>query len=137
MKNTYLYYTFYLVNADGKVLGRLAAKVASILRGKHKPTFTPFMDTGDHVIIINAEKIRVTGKKATDKYYDRYTGFHSGIRRVVFSDMLAKKPTMILELAIKRMIPSGKLGCDLKNKLFVYAGKDHPHQAQKPVILDI
>ncbi len=128
---------YYLVNADGKVLGRLAAKVASILRGKHKPTFTPFMDTGDCVIIINAEKIRVTGKKASDKFYDRYSGFHSGLKSVRFSDMIIKYPHKVLELAIGRMIPKGKLGERVKTHLYVYAGPDHPHKAQKPVPLDI
>jgi large subunit ribosomal protein L13 len=128
---------FYLVNADGKTLGRLASKVASILRGKNKANFTPFLETGDSVIVINAEKIRVTGKKATDKFYERYTGFHSGLKRVTYSDMLAKRPHMILELAIKRMIPRGKLGSRLKTHLYVYAGTDHPHKAQKPVPLDV
>ncbi|MBF0387683.1 MAG: 50S ribosomal protein L13 [Candidatus Omnitrophica bacterium] len=128
---------FYLVDAEGKVLGRLAAKVAAILRGKTKPTFTPHMDTGDNVIIINAEKIRVTGKKTTDKFYDRYSGFHSGLKSIRYSDMLARRPHKILELAIQRMIPHGKLGARLKNKLYVYAGTAHPHQAQKPEVLDI
>jgi large subunit ribosomal protein L13 len=128
---------YLLVNAEGKILGRLASKVAAILRGKSKPTFTPYMDTGDNVIIINAEKIRVTGKKASDKFYQRYTGYHSGLKRVAFSDMLAKRPRKVLELAIRRMIPKGKLGSRLKTKLFVYEGTEHPHKAQKPVPLDI
>ncbi|MBF0594526.1 MAG: 50S ribosomal protein L13 [Candidatus Omnitrophica bacterium] len=128
---------FYIVDADGKVLGRVAAKVAGILRGKNKPTFTPNMDTGDNVIIINAEKIRVTGKKMSDKFYDRYSGFHSGLKSIRYSDMLAQRPHKILELAIHRMIPHGKLGARLKNKLYVYAGSTHPHAAQKPVALDI
>jgi large subunit ribosomal protein L13 len=128
---------FYLVNAEGKTLGRLAARVAGILRGKHKPTYTPHMDNGDYVIIINAEKIRVTGKKTTDKFYDRYSGFHSGLKSIRYSDMMAKRPQMILELAIHRMIPKTKLGDRLKTKLFIYAGSEHPHKAQKPVLLDI
>jgi large subunit ribosomal protein L13 len=128
---------FYLVNADGKILGRLATKVASILRGKNKPTYTPFMDTGDHVIIINAEKIRVTGKKTSDKFYDRYSGFHSGLKSIRFSDMIAKHPEQVLELAINRMIPQGKLASRIKTHLYIYAGDKHPHQAQKPVPLDI
>jgi large subunit ribosomal protein L13 len=128
---------FYLVNADGKTLGRLASKVAAILRGKTKANFTPYLDNGDRVIVINAEKIRVTGKKASDKFYERYTGFHSGLKRVTFSDMLAKRPRMILELAIKRMIPKGKLGSRLRTNLYIYVGADHPHKAQKPVALDI
>ncbi|MBF0569610.1 MAG: 50S ribosomal protein L13 [Candidatus Omnitrophica bacterium] len=126
-----------LVDADGKTLGRLASKVASVLRGKNKTIYTPSMDLGDSVIIINAEKIRVTGKKMTDKFYDRYTGFHSGLKSVRFSDMLAKHPTKILELAINRMLPKTKLGDRMKTRLFIYAGKDHPHAAQKPVALDI
>ncbi len=128
---------FHIVDAEGKILGRLATKVASILRGKNKPAFTPFMDTGDHVIIINAEKIRVTGKKTSDKFYDRYSGFHSGLKSIRFSDMLEKNPHKILELAIHRMIPKGKLGSRVKTHLYVYAGADHPHKAQKPVPLDI
>ncbi len=128
---------FYIVNAEGKILGRLATKVASILRGKNKPSFTPFMDTGDHVIIINAEKIRVTGKKTNDKFYDRYSGFHSGLKSIRFSDMIEKNPHKVLELAIHRMIPHGKLGSRVKTHLYVYAGAEHPHQAQKPVPLDI
>ncbi len=128
---------YYLVDAEGKVLGRLAAKVAGILRGKSKPTFTPHMDTGDNIIIINAEKIRVTGKKMSDKFYDRYSGFHSGLKSIRYSDMLARRPEMILELAINRMIPHGKLGSRLQGNLYIYAGTDHPHKAQKPEVLDI
>ena len=128
---------FYLVDAEGKTLGRLAAKVAAILRGKTKPTFTPHMDTGDNVIIINAEKVRVTGKKMTDKFYDRYSGFHSGLKSIRYSDMLVNRPHKILELAVQRMIPHGKLGSRLRNNLYVYAGTDHPHKAQKPELLDI
>ncbi|MBF0484939.1 MAG: 50S ribosomal protein L13 [Candidatus Omnitrophica bacterium] len=128
---------FYLVNADGKTLGRLSARIAAILRGKNKAAFTPFMETGDSVIVVNAEKIRVTGKKMTDKVYDRYTGFHSGLKGVKLQDMLAKRPNKVLELAIHRMIPKGKLGICLKNNLFIYSGSEHPHKAQKPVVLDI
>lgn len=128
--------SFYLVDADGKTLGRLASRVAGVIRGKHKATYTPHMDNGDHVIIINAEKIRVTGKKTTDKYYDRYSGFHSGLKSVRFSDMIAKHPEKLLELAINRMLPKTKLGDRLKTKLFIYAGEKHPHAAQKPVALD-
>jgi large subunit ribosomal protein L13 len=127
----------YLIDAEGKTLGRLAARVANILRGKNKPTFTPNMDTGDNVIIINAEKIRVTGRKTEDKFYDRYSGFHSGLKSIRYSDMMAKRPCQILELAVQRMIPKGPLGDRLKKKLYVYAGAEHPHKAQKPVVLDI
>ncbi|NLE65775.1 MAG: 50S ribosomal protein L13 [Elusimicrobia bacterium] len=129
--------TCYLVDADGKTLGRLATKVAKILMGKNKPTYVPHMETGDSVVIVNAEKIRVTGKKMTDKYYDRYTGYHSGIRRVHLSDMLDKRPVKVLELAIKRMLPKSKLADRIKTRLFVYAGPDHPHKAQKPVPLAV
>lgn len=128
---------FFLINAEGKTLGRLASRVASIIRGKNKPTYTPHLDTGDNVIIINADKIQVTGKKTNDKFYDRYSGFHSGLKSVRYSDMIAKRPTMVLQLAIYRMIPKTKLGDRLKNNLFIYAGAEHPHQAQKPIALDI
>ena len=128
---------FFLVNAEGKTLGRLAARVAAIIRGKNKPTYTPHMDTGDSVIIINADKIRVTGKKTSDKFYDRYSGFHSGLKSIRFSDMIAKRPRKVLELAVNRMLPKTKLGDRLKTKLFIYAGTEHPHQAQKPGVLDI
>lgn len=128
---------FYIVDAEGKILGRLASKVAGVLRGKNRPDFTPSLNTGNKVIVINADKIRVTGKKMTDKYYDRYTGFHSGLKRVRYSDMIAKHPVKVLELAIKRMIPHGKLGDRLRNSLYVYAGSAHPHKAQKPEVLDI
>lgn len=127
----------YLVDAEGKTLGRLASRVANILRGKNKPTFTPNMDTGDNVIIINAEKVRVTGRKTNDKFYDRYSGYHSGLKKVRFSDMMQKRPTQVMELAVNGMIPKGKLGQRIKAKLYVYAGSEHPHQAQKPVALDI
>lgn len=127
----------YLVDAEGKTLGRLASRVANIIRGKNKPTFTPHMDTGDNVIIINAEKIRVTGRKTEDKFYDRYSGFHSGLKSIRYSEMMAKRPCKILELAIHRMILKGPLGDSLRKKLYVYAGPEHPHKAQKPVVLDI
>jgi len=129
--------THYLVDAEGKTLGRMAAKIAAILRGKNKATFTPFLDTGDHVIVINAEKVRVTGKKTTDKFYDRYSGFHSGLKSIRFSDMIKNQPCKVIELAIRRMIPAGKLGARQKMNLYVYAGPDHPHKAQKPVPLDV
>jgi len=127
----------FLVDAEGKTLGRLAARVALILRGKNKATFTPHADTGDSVIIINAEKIRVTGKKTTDKFYDRYSGYHSGLKSIRFSDMIAKRPCMVLELAINRMLPKSKLADRIKTRLFIYAGAEHPHKAQKPVALNI
>jgi len=127
----------YLIDAKDKVLGRLATKVATILRGKHKAIYTPFLDTGDAVIIINAEKIRVTGSKLTDKVYQRYTGYPSGKREVVLQDMLANRPTKVLELAVSRMLPKGPLADKQIGKLKVYAGDKHPHQAQKPIALEI
>lgn len=127
----------YLVDAEGKTLGRLAAKVAAVLRGKTRPTFTPNMEMGDSVIIVNAEKIRVTGKKVTDKFYDRYTGFHSGLKSITFADMIKDRPTMVLELAINRMLPKSKLGDRMKTRLHIYAGAEHPHKAQKPVALEV
>jgi len=127
----------YLIDAKDKVLGRVAAKAATILRGKHKRIYTPFLDCGDTVVIINASKVRVTGKKLTDKIQDRYTGYPSGYREVVLGDMLAKRPTTVIELAVTRMIPSGALGYKQKGKLRVYAGDKHPHAAQKPIVLDV
>lgn len=127
----------YLVDADGKTLGRLAAKVASVLRGKNSVAFTPHMEMGHSVIIINAEKIRVTGKKLTDKAYDRYTGFHSGLKSVTLQDMLKTRPEQVLELAINRMLPKSKLADRMKTRLHIYAGAQHPHQAQKPEVLAV
>ncbi|MBP6344183.1 MAG: 50S ribosomal protein L13 [Candidatus Omnitrophica bacterium] len=127
----------YIVDAKDKILGRVAARVAAVLRGKHKPTYTPHVDTGDTVIIINAEKIRVTGKKLTDKVYERYTGYPSGKREVALGDMLKKRPETVLRLAVERMIPSGPLGSKVLKKLRVYAGDKHPHSAQNPVVLQL
>ena len=127
----------YLIDAKGKILGRVAARAASILRGKHKRIYTPFFDCGDTVVIINADKIRVTGKKLTDKIQDRYTGYPSGYRTITLGDMLAKRPATVLELAVTRMIPAGPLGYKQKGKLRVYAGDKHPHAAQKPIVLEV
>ncbi len=127
----------YVVDAKDKILGRVAARVAAVLRGKHKPTFTHHVDTGDTVIVINAEKIRVTGKKMTDKTYERYTGYPSGKRIVTLGDMLKKRPTMAMTLAVERMIPKGALGAKVLRKLRVYAGDKHPHAAQNPVVLEV
>lgn len=121
-----------VVDAEGKTLGRLASEVASILRGKHKPTFTPHVDTGDHVILINAEKIELTGKKLSDKIYYRHTGFAGGLKTRTANEMRTKYPEKMLELAIKGMLPKGSLGRQMFKKLHVYAGAEHPHQAQKP-----
>jgi large subunit ribosomal protein L13 len=126
---------WYLVDAKDKILGRLATKIAVILRGKHKPIFTPHIDTGDGVIVINAAKIRVTGRKLKQKVYRRYSGYPAGLREVTLENMLAKKPTMVIRLAVKRMLPGGPLGRDIIKKLKVYADDKHPHTAQNPVII--
>ena len=128
---------WYLIDAKDKVLGKIAAKAAAILRGKHKPTFTPHVDTGDMVVIVNAEKIKVSGKKLQDKEYQRYTGYHGGRKVVPLDEMLERAPTQALRLAIERMIPSGPLGNKVKTKLKIYAGETHPHTAQNPVPLEI
>ena len=127
----------YLIDAKDKVLGRLAAKAAHILRGKHKRTFTPYVDTGDLVVIINAEKVRVTGKKLTDKVYQRFTGYPGGQRRIALKDMLVKSPKKVIELAVYRMIQRGTLGDQIKKKLKVYAGAEHQHAAQKPIAVEV
>jgi large subunit ribosomal protein L13 len=121
-----------VVDAEGQVLGRLASKVASILRGKTKPTFTPHMDTGDNVVIINAEKIRLTGKKMTDKQYFRHTGYPGGVKLTNPEELLEKHPTRVVTMAIKGMLPKNSLGRDLLRNLRVYAGPVHPHTAQQP-----
>lgn len=128
---------WYVVDANGKILGRLASQIATILRGKHKPIYSPHMDVGDHVIIINAEKIRVTGKKASVKRYYRYTGYPGGLRFDTYSDLIKKHPERILEKAIWGMLPHNKLGRKMYKKLKIYAGENHPHQAQKPEKLEI
>jgi len=128
---------WYVVDAEGKTLGRLASEVASILRGKHKPTFTPHVDTGDHVILINADKIELTGKKLSDKIYYRHTGFAGGLKTRTAGEMRAKYPTKMLELAIKGMLPKGSLGRQMGKKLHVYAGSEHPHEAQKPEVYEL
>ncbi len=127
----------YLIDAKDKILGRIATKAATILRGKHKAIFTPHVDCGDMVVIINAEKIKVTGKKLDDKIYRYYTGYPSGQRFVKLSVMLKKHPTKVLELAVSRMIPKGSLGDHIRNNLKVYTGEQHPHQAQKPILLEV
>ena len=128
---------WYVVDATDKTLGRLAAEVAKVLRGKNKPTFTPNMDTGDYVIVINAEKVKLTGKKLVQKTYFHYTGYMGGDRFVKAADMLKDKPTRMVELAVKGMVPHNRLGSKIFSKLFVYAGPEHPHAAQKPEVLNI
>jgi len=128
---------WYVVDADGKVLGRLAAKLASVLRGKNKPIFTPHVDTGDFVVVVNAKKVVLTGKKLLDKSYYHYTGYPGGIREMSAEKMMAKKPTEVLRIAVKGMLPKNTLGRQMLRKLKVYAGPEHPHAAQKPTTLNV
>jgi large subunit ribosomal protein L13 len=128
---------WYVVDAQGKTLGRLVAQIIPILRGKHKPYFTPNLDCGDFVIVINAEKIHVTGKRLDDKMYYRYSGYPGGIYGTKLRDLLAKHPTRVIEIAARGMLPKGALGHQLFNKLKVYAGSEHPHAAQKPEVLEV
>jgi large subunit ribosomal protein L13 len=128
---------WFLVDASGKTLGRLASEVAHRLRGKHKAIYTPHVDTGDYIVIINAEKIRVTGNKSTDKVYHDHSGYMGGLKSITFEKLIAKAPTRVIERAVKGMLPKGPLGRDMFRKLKVYAGKEHPHAAQQPQILVI
>jgi large subunit ribosomal protein L13 len=123
---------WYVVDADGKVLGRLATRVAGMLRGKHKPQYAPHLDIGDHIIVINAAGIVLTGRKADQKEMTRYSGYPGGLRRLSYRTLLNKKPEMVVERAIRGMLPHTKLGRKMAKKLKVYAGPDHPHEAQKP-----
>ena len=126
---------WYVVDADGCTLGRLASGVASVLRGKNKPQFTPHVDTVDYVIIVNADKIKVTGKKLEQKIYYNHSDYVGGMRETTLKEMLAKKPERVIELAVKGMLPKGPLGRSMYTKLFVYAGPEHKHEAQKPEAL--
>jgi large subunit ribosomal protein L13 len=128
---------WYVVDAAGKTLGRLATEVARRLRGKHKPEFTPHVDTGDYIVVINAEKVAVTGNKATDKMYHSHTGFPGGIKSITFDKLIQKKPEMVIEKAVKGMLPKNPLGRAMYRKLKVYAGSEHKHTAQQPQVLDI
>ena len=128
---------WYVVDAEGQTLGRLASEVAALLRGKHKPTFTPHVDTGDHVIVINAEKIHLTGNKLKDKKYYRHSGYTGGLKERTALEMRTNYPTKMLEIAIKGMLPKGPLGSQTFRKLNVYAGAEHPHTAQKPEVYEL
>ena len=128
---------WYLVDASGKTLGRLSSQVAAILRGKNKPIFTPHIDTGDYVVVINADKIKVTGKKLADKIYYSHSDYPGGMKETNLAEMLANKPEKVIELAVKGMLPTGPLGRQMLTKLHVYAGAEHPHTAQKPEALEI
>ena len=126
---------WYVVDATGYTLGRLASEVAKVLRGKNKPVFTPHIDTGDYVVIVNAEKIKVTGKKLDQKIYYHHSEYVGGMKETTLREMLAKKPEKVVELAVKGMLPKGPLGRQMFTKLHVYAGPEHPHAAQKPEAL--
>jgi large subunit ribosomal protein L13 len=128
---------WFVLDASGKTLGRLATEAASVLSGKRNPKYTPFIDMGDHVIVINAEKVRLTGLKSQSKVYRRYTGFPGGLREESFVRLLERKPEKIVEEAIKGMLPKTKLGRKMAAKLNVYRGEQHPHQAQKPEVLEV
>ena len=123
---------WYIIDAAGKPMGRVAAQAAILLRGKHKPTYTPHIDTGDNVIVINAEKIKVTGKKLDQKIYYHHSDYVGGMKETTLKEMLAKHPDRVIEHAVKGMLPKGPLGREMYTKLFVYAGPDHKHAAQKP-----
>ena len=128
---------WFVVDAEGQTLGRLATKVASVLRGKHKPSFTPHVDCGDNVIVINAEKVRLTGNKWSQKEYLRYSGYTGGLKKRSAQEMLDKKPIAVVEIAVKGMLPKNRLGRALFRNLFVYQGGEHPHEAQKPESLKV
>lgn len=128
---------WYIVDAAGKTLGRLASELASRLRGKHKPVYTPHCDTGDYMIVINAEKITVTGNKLQDKKYHRFTGHIGNLKTIALKDLLAKHPERVIEIAVKGMLPKNPLGRAMYRKLKVYEGSEHPHTAQQPVALDL
>jgi large subunit ribosomal protein L13 len=128
---------WYIVDADGKTLGRLASEIARRLRGKHKPVYTPHVDTGDYIVVVNAEKVRVTGNKEKKKVYYRHTGFIGGIKSITFEKLIAKKPEMVIETAVKGMLPKNPLGRAMYRKLKVYAGPEHNHTAQQPKALEI
>lgn len=128
---------WYVVDAEGKTLGRMATEIARRLRGKHKPEFTPHVDTGDYIIVVNAEKVRVTGNKAKDKMHYRHTGYPGGLRSMSFEKMVDHAPERTVEFAVKGMLPKGPLGRAMYSKLKVYAGTEHPHQAQQPQALTL
>jgi len=128
---------WHIVDAENAVLGRMASQVATVLRGKHKPSYTPHIDCGDHVIVINAAKVRFTGDKINQKEYITFSGYTGGQKRTLAKDLIAKKPIRPVELAIKGMLPKGKLGRAMYRKLFVYEGSEHPHAAQQPETMEI
>ena len=127
---------WWVVDVSGKVLGRQATEIAHLLRGKHKPEYVPFIDSGDFVVVINVDKIKLTGKKLSDKYYYWHSGYPGGIKEMVASEMMAKKPDQVLRKAVKGMLPKGALGHRMLKKLKIYVGPEHPHQAQQPDPID-
>lgn len=129
--------SWLLVNAEGKTLGRLASEIAKRLRGKHKPEYTPYVDTGDFIVVVNAQHIRVTGNKAQDKIYYRHTQYMGGIKSDTFNQLLARKPERVIELAVKGMMPKNPLGRQMLRKLKIYAQAEHPHAAQQPQLVEI
>lgn len=126
---------WYVVDAEGQTLGRLTSEIAKVLRGKNKPEFTPHVDTGDYVIVVNAEKVKTTGKKLDQKIYYKHSDYVGGMKETTLRELLAKKPEKVVELAVKGMLPKGPLGRAMLKKLFVYAGAEHKHEAQKPEVL--
>ena len=128
---------WYVVDATDKTLGRLSTAIANRLRGKHKPEYTPHVDTGDYIVVVNAEKIRVTGNKTTDKVYHHHTGYPGGIKSLTFDKLIDKAPERVIEKAVKGMMPKNKLSRSMMSKLKIYAGNEHPHSAQQPMPLDI
>lgn len=143
MKNSYMQKkeevvrNWYVIDAEGISLGRLAAKVSNVLQGKHKPTYTPHVDCGDNVIVINAEKINLTGNKLDDKIYYNHSGYTGGLRERTAREMVEKYPVEMIERAVKGMLPKTRLGRQMYKKLFVYAGSEHPHAAQKPEVMEV
>ena len=128
---------WYVVDATNKTLGRLSTAIANRLRGKHKPEYTPHVDTGDYIVVVNAEKVRVTGNKKTDKIYHHHTGYPGGIKSITFDKLIDKAPEQVIEKAVKGMMPKNKLSRSMLNKLKIYAGSAHPHSAQQPMPLEI
>ena len=128
---------WYIVDAEGKTLGRLAVELATRLRGKHKPEYTPHVDTGDYIVVVNAEKIGVTGNKATQKMYYSHTGYPGGLKDITFDKLIDKAPERVIQSAVKGMLPRGPLGREMFRKLKVYAGNEHPHTAQQPQVLEL
>ena len=128
---------WYIVDAEGKTLGRLAVEIATRLRGKHKPEYTPHVDTGDYIVVVNAEKVAVTGNKATQKTYYSHTGYPGGIKDITFDKLIEKAPERVIQSAVKGMLPRGPLGREMFRKLKVYAGAEHPHTAQQPQALEL